>query len=85
MNDVKKILKEFDNLPRFKDGRINYTNSRRAPCLAVFINFDEKILLLGDYSKNGPKKLIIKLNYDDRYEKSVVRQVFLGQKVCLLR
>ena len=54
--DVRKILKEFDNLPRFKDGRINYTNSRRAPCLAVFVNFDKKILLL----KRSEKVLVYK-------------------------
>jgi len=44
--ELKKQLKEFDNLPRFKDGRINYSNSSKALVLICVIKFKDKVLLL---------------------------------------
>ncbi len=44
--DINLILKEFDRLPRFPDGRIDYSNSDKAPVLTCFVRFEEKILLL---------------------------------------
>jgi len=40
------MLKEFDGLPRFPDGRIDYSNSDKAPVLTCFVRFEDKILLL---------------------------------------
>jgi len=46
----KDILKTIENfakkLPRFPDGRINYSNSDIAPVITVFIKYNDKILLL---------------------------------------
>ncbi|TFB09118.1 NUDIX domain-containing protein [Candidatus Atribacteria bacterium MT.SAG.1] len=46
----KKILatiKEFANkLPKFSDGRIDYSNSNIAPVITVFVEYKGKILLL---------------------------------------
>lgn len=39
-------LSEFNHLPRFPDGRINYTNADKAPCLSCFIKYKDEILLL---------------------------------------
>ncbi len=44
--NIKQVLKEFSNLPRFPDDRINYTNSNKAPVLICFIKYKNKILLL---------------------------------------
>ena len=45
--DINKLLKEFSGkLPRFPDGRIDYTNSDRAPVLSCFVEYDGLILLL---------------------------------------
>ncbi len=43
---INLMLKEFDALPRFPDGRIDYSNSDKAPVLTCFVRFGEKILLL---------------------------------------
>jgi len=43
---VRQILKEFSQLPRFPDGRIDYSRSDRAPVVTCFIQFEGKILLL---------------------------------------
>jgi len=40
---IKKIEK---TLPKFPDGRINYTNSKKSLVLTVFIRYKEKILIL---------------------------------------
>ncbi len=40
------MLKEFDGLPRFPDGRIDYSNSDKAPVVTCFVRFEDKILLL---------------------------------------
>ncbi len=45
--DIKEILKESKKLPRFEDGRIDYSKADKAPVLIVFIQDPEgKILLL---------------------------------------
>jgi isopentenyldiphosphate isomerase len=41
------LIKEFEKkLPRFLDGRINYSNSDIAPVITIFIRFNGKILIL---------------------------------------
>jgi 8-oxo-dGTP diphosphatase len=40
------VLKEFLNLPRFPDGRINYSTSKRAPVITCFVMYNGKLLLL---------------------------------------
>ena len=46
-NDIQKILKEFNkNLPKFPDGRIDYTNSRESAVLNVFVEYEGKFLFL---------------------------------------
>lgn len=40
---VKKLSK---TLPKFPDGRINYSNSDIAPVITVFVKYKDKILLL---------------------------------------
>ena len=44
--NIDLILKEFDRLPKFPDGRIDYSNSDKAPVLTCFVRFEDKILLL---------------------------------------
>ncbi len=45
--DLFKIIKKLSkNLPRFDDGRINYSNSKTSPVINVFIRHKDKILLL---------------------------------------
>ncbi len=44
--NVHQILKEFTRLPRFPDGRIDYSASDRAPVVTCFVRFQGKILLL---------------------------------------
>ena len=39
-------LSEFNHLPRFPDGRIDYTNADKAPGLSCFIRYKDEILLL---------------------------------------
>lgn len=44
---VLKLIEEFSKrLPKFSDGRINYTDSDAAPVVDVFVKYQEKILLL---------------------------------------
>ena len=46
----KKILKTIEKfankLPRFSDGRIDYSKSDTAPVITVFIKYEDQILLL---------------------------------------
>ncbi|MDD3190683.1 MAG: NUDIX domain-containing protein [Candidatus Pacebacteria bacterium] len=56
--NIKDLLQKFsDTLPHFPDGRIDYTNSKRAPVLNCFVEYQGKILLLkrskevGDYQE----------------------------------
>ena len=42
-----KFLKKYqETLPSFHDGRIDYTNSKSAPVVVVFLKYKEKMLLL---------------------------------------
>jgi len=44
---IIKTVKEFVGvLPKFPDGRINYSNAKEAPVLTCFVKFKDKILLL---------------------------------------
>lgn len=45
--DIQKILKELSKkLPKFPDGRIDYTTSNRCVVLNCFVEYDDKVLLL---------------------------------------
>lgn len=45
--DLLKILEEFSKkLPKFPDGRINYTNSDYAPIMSIFVKYKDEVLLL---------------------------------------
>lgn len=49
MNEQKilEVIKQFaERLPKFPDGRIDYSNSNVAPVVTVFVKYKEKILLL---------------------------------------
>lgn len=49
MNEQKilKIIERFGKeLPKFADGRIDYSNSDVAPVITIFVKFKDKILLL---------------------------------------
>ncbi len=44
---LKRVLQEFSTkLPKFPDGRINYSNSDKAPVLICFVKYQDKVLLL---------------------------------------
>ena len=48
-NNIKfeDVIQEFlEKLPKFPDGRIDYSNSNKAPVLTCFVKYKEKILLL---------------------------------------
>ena len=49
----RKILGLFSELPRFEDGRIDYSNSDRAPVLICFVRYLNRILLLKRSDKVG--------------------------------
>ena len=40
------ILREFAELPRFSDGRVDFTKSKKAPVVNCFVKYQDKILLL---------------------------------------
>jgi 8-oxo-dGTP pyrophosphatase MutT (NUDIX family) len=43
----EEILREFsEKLPKFPDGRIDYSDSDKAPVLTCFVKYKDKILLL---------------------------------------
>jgi len=43
----EKVLREFsEKLPKFPDGRIDYSHSNKAPVLTCFVKYEDKILLL---------------------------------------
>ncbi len=57
--DIQKIVKDFYNtLPKFDDGRIDYSKSNRRPILTCFLKYEDKILLLkrSDIVGNGKEK-----------------------------
>jgi isopentenyldiphosphate isomerase len=44
---ILEIIKDFSKkLPKFEDGRIDYSNSDTAPVITVFIKYKDRILLL---------------------------------------
>ena len=44
---VKKILQPFvETLPRFPDGRIDYSHANKAPVITVFVFSNDHMLLL---------------------------------------
>lgn len=46
-NQIPPAIEKFArNLPRFPDGRIDYTNSPAAPVINIFVEADDKVLLL---------------------------------------
>lgn len=52
--DLGTLLRDYcARLPRFPDGRIDYTDSEEAPVLTCFVEYDEKILLLKRSDKVG--------------------------------
>lgn len=44
--EMDEVLAEFQGLPEFKDGRINYKDSDRAPVLACFVRSGDRMLLV---------------------------------------
>ena len=43
----ENVLREFsEKLPKFSDGRIDYSSSNKAPVLTCFVKYENKILLL---------------------------------------
>lgn len=44
--DIRPLLEQFSSLPRFPDGRIDYTASDKALVLTCFVMHGDKILLL---------------------------------------
>jgi len=40
---LREILQEFDDLPRFADGRINFSSSNKAPVVTCFVEFDGRM------------------------------------------
>lgn len=45
--EILKTIEEFaKKLPKFPDGRINYSNSDTAPVITVFVKYRDKILLM---------------------------------------
>ena len=45
--NIIKIIEEFSKkLPKFPDGRINYSNCKKAPVITVVVKYKDKILLL---------------------------------------
>lgn len=44
--DVSGLLKEFSDLPKFPDGRIDYSGSDKAPVIICFVKHKDEILLL---------------------------------------
>jgi hypothetical protein len=56
-DDLKLLLDEFSKiLPKFPDGRINYTTSQRCPVITCFVMYEGKILLLKRSDKVGTYK-----------------------------
>ena len=56
--EIDKILREFlEKLPKFPDGRIDYSNSDKVAVLTCFVKFKDKILLLKRSKKVGVYKL----------------------------
>lgn len=50
---MAEILSSFLHLPRFADGRINYTDAETSPVLVCFVRYQDKYLLLKRSDKVG--------------------------------
>jgi len=47
LKTIAEIIRTFsENLPKFPDGRINYSTSSSAPVIIIFVKVDEEILIL---------------------------------------
>src|SRR3970040_1261807 len=45
--EALRVIEKFHrDLPKFSDGRINYTNSDTAPIITIFVKCEDEILLL---------------------------------------
>jgi 8-oxo-dGTP pyrophosphatase MutT (NUDIX family) len=54
---IPKIVKDFSKTyPKFSDGRIDYTHKRTCAVITVFVEFEEKILLMKRSRKVGTYK-----------------------------
>lgn len=53
MDILNEIQKLYADLPKFDDGRINYTGATRAAVLTVFVEAEGKLLLLKRSDKVG--------------------------------
>jgi len=52
--EILKIIEKFyKKLPKFPDGRIDYSNSDIAPVITVFVKYKDKIILLKRSDKVG--------------------------------
>jgi len=51
--NIRPLLEQFSSLPRFPDGRINYTGSDKALVLTCFVMYEDRILLLKRSDKVG--------------------------------
>lgn len=56
MDELLRDLERFKALPRFPDGRIDYTFSDIAPVLSIFVRFNDDFLLLKRSDKVGNYK-----------------------------
>ena len=76
---VKPDLSQFAGLPRFPDGRINYTNSARAATINCIIRCKDQILLLkrSDKVGNYKGKWSVVAGYLD--DETQVREKALGE------
>ena len=54
---INETIKEFsEKLPKFPDGRINYSHSDKAPVLNCFVKFGDRVLILKRSDKVGAYK-----------------------------
>jgi 8-oxo-dGTP pyrophosphatase MutT (NUDIX family) len=44
--DIESLLREFADLPRRADGRIDYSHSDKAPVVTCFVKYSDRILVL---------------------------------------
>jgi 8-oxo-dGTP diphosphatase len=75
----RELLQKFDDLPRFADGRINFSGSNKAPVVTCFVEFDGRILLLrrSEKVRTYPGKWCTVTGYLD--EPKTVRQKALTE------
>jgi len=76
--EILKTIKGFaKKLPKFPDGRIDYSNSDIAPVITVFVKFKDEILLLKRSNKVGsyPEKWNTVAGYLDEL-KPINKKIF---------